>query len=158
MSIFRVLKHRCAWAAGLVAAVTMLGAAAEAQEVKRKPFQKYFFAGCGTGKTECSGPVYKVPANRRFEVRSVSCGFTVRSPGMVNSVFLAARPTDPTKQIIDYLVPVQTSDQGGFRGFSFNTQTLLVASATDRLLMAVNATEDIFNINCKVAGDLVFLE
>jgi len=57
----------------------------------------------------------------------------------------------------DYFVPVQTADDGSFRQLSFNAQTLLIAHTGDRLMMGVNAANDVSNMFCKVAGDLVFL-
>lgn len=154
--MFKTWKHaRGAGAAALVAALTMVGATAEAAEVKREPFQKAVHVPCGSGITACSARVLTIPANRRFEVRSVSCSFTVRSPGTVNTMALVV--DSATAPMIDYLVPVQLGDDGNFRDLALNTQTMLIARAGDKLLIGANAKEDIFNINCKVAGEMVFL-
>jgi len=155
--MLKTWKHaRGAGAAALVAAMTMVGATAEAAEVKREPFQKAVHIPCGTGITACSARVLTIRANRRFEVRSVSCSFTVRSPGTVATVALVVESA--TAPMVDYLVPVQLGDDGSFRDFALNTQTLLIARAGDKLLIGANAKEDIFNINCKVAGEMVFLD
>lgn len=146
--------------AGLATALTMTTASAQAAGVVgRKPFQKFISLPCGPGVTNCNGPVYTVPTKRRLEITSLSCEFTVRSPAtLVQAPVLANDVKNSDKDVLDYFVPVLLGENGGFHKFAFNSPTLLTGRAGDKFLISVSATDEISNLNCKVAGDLLVLE
>jgi hypothetical protein len=125
-------------------------------EVSRAPFQKSVHVQCGNGFTSCYTDVYKVPRNHRLELKNVGCSFTLRAPGYItDATVVTANNRGGT---FSPVVPVKLGESGGFQDFAFNTQLLLYGAAKTTLFVSVGGKNDISNLNCMFAGELIELE
>jgi hypothetical protein len=124
--------------------------------VSRALFQLPVFAPCGNGITSCYKIPFTVPPKSRLEINHISCSFTLRAPGYVSSAIVGFLAKN--KATFDYHVPVKLGSDGSFQTFAFNGDTHVTGDAGKKLGVAVNATDDVSNMNCLVVGELLKLK
>lgn len=147
---------------GLVAGVAF-AAPALAAVGDRIPFQQFRSKVCPAGGI-CSANFGVVPANSRFEVKSVSCFlFTQDDDGspFVSSVEFAV--LNATGEIImhDFAIPVfEGYNSGSGASFAVNNETFFFAPPGGRVRVVMSTTHPTtgLELDCKIAGERVVVQ
>jgi hypothetical protein len=130
----------------------------KAVEKGRGPFLKYVSSNCGGSPGLCIIPAFhKVGKKRRLEVTSLSCELSTDG-SYGESVDLRANRGGGSEAAMDFFQPLTTISSISDRTQIARGETRMTLNAGDTLSIDAHATGTIDGLDCKVAGETVYLK